>query len=87
MDIGQPGEREKRLRYEIRTNGDRSNAHRGQILLGQSLVAASLLNQFADVQWNLVVLQLFTFAIQFSGVFRDDMLFVRGSADCRVKIS
>lgn len=57
------------------------STHRCQILLAESLRVASLLDELADGQRNLVVLQLLGFAIQLGGILRGDMLFVGRSSD------
>lgn len=61
---------------------NKTNTYRGQVLLAQALGVASLLDDLANVQRHLVVLQFVGFAIQLGRVFRGYVLFVGAGTDC-----
>lgn len=51
-------------------------SHSGEVLLGESFILATLLDDLAHLQGDPVVVQLFRLAIQFGRVLADQMLFV-----------
>lgn len=83
-----PGGDRKSIHLHLKLRGEtgsRGCTHGGQILLGHALALPALLDHFAHLQGNSVMVQLFCLPIELGCVLCNEVLFVLACCPCHPK--